>query len=136
MYNVVSECVARARAGEGPSLIEALTYRLGAHTTADDPKKYRPDAELADWQPRDPLIRYRRFLQDRGLLAEAAEAAMREEIAADIQRDVETLDAMPPQSPAALFEHVYAEPTPQLAAQRAEFCRDLSLGLDLGEGRS
>lgn len=120
VYKVVSDCVERARAGEGPSLIEALTYRLASHSTADDPKKYRPEAELSEWTLRDPIVRFRAFLLDQNILSEKDDEALREEVAAEIQQAVETIEAMPPQSVEQLFEVVYEQPTPQLLAQRAD----------------
>jgi pyruvate dehydrogenase E1 component alpha subunit len=118
VYQVVADCVARARAGYGPSLVEALTYRLGAHTTADDPKKYRSEAELQEWTLRDPLIRYRKFLLDRYLLSEADDKCLYEEVRAQIQKTIERYEALPPPDPDQLFDLVYAEPTPQLQRQR------------------
>ncbi|MEZ4714458.1 MAG: pyruvate dehydrogenase (acetyl-transferring) E1 component subunit alpha [Caldilineaceae bacterium] len=119
LYQVMSECVARARAGDGPSLIETITYRLGAHSTADDPTKYRTTDELSEWQARDPLLRYRRFLMDRSLLSPNDDELLHEEVDAEIQAAVEELEALPPQDPTVLFDYVYAEPTPQLREQRA-----------------
>ncbi|WP_264843676.1 pyruvate dehydrogenase (acetyl-transferring) E1 component subunit alpha [Caldinitratiruptor microaerophilus] len=119
-YAVVKEAVDRARAGDGPTLIEAITYRYGAHTTADDPTRYRPDEELKEWQARDPITRYRRFLLDRGLLDEAADRQLQEQVAAEVDAAVEQLEAMSPTPPERIFDIVYAEPTPQLRAQRAE----------------
>lgn len=119
-YAVVKEAVDRARAGDGPTLVEAITYRYGAHTTADDPTRYRPDEELKEWQARDPITRYRRFLLDRGLVDEAADRQLQEQVAAEVDAAVEELEAMAPTPPERIFDIVYAEPTPQLRAQRAE----------------
>lgn len=125
VYQVVSDCVARARNGDGPSLVELLTYRMGAHTTADDPKKYRPERELEAWRTRDPLPRYRAFLQDRDLLDEAEDERLHAAVAAEIQAVVDELDARPPEDPGRIFEHTYAEMTPQLERQREELLREL-----------
>ena len=120
VYKVVSDCIERARAGEGPSLIEALTYRLASHSTADDPKKYRTDEELNEWTQRDPIVRFRTFLLNQSILSEKDDETLREEVSAEIQQAVETVEAMPPQSVEQLFEVVYEQPTPQLQAQRAD----------------
>ena len=125
VYQIVSDNVARARAGDGPVLIEALTYRLGAHTTADDPKKYRPEAELQEWLKRDPLPRFRKFLLDRQMLTEAEDKQLHAEVAAEIQAAIESYEALPPPSPRQLFDLVYAEMPPQLRRQREELMRDL-----------
>ena len=108
------EAVARARAGEGPTLIECVTYRLGMHTTADDPTKYRSAAEVAEWERKDPLTRFSAYLQKKNLLEEGLEAQVDAEIAAAIQR----FEASPPADPLTMFDHVYAELPPDLKAQR------------------
>jgi pyruvate dehydrogenase E1 component alpha subunit len=120
VYKAMEEAVARARAGQGPSLIEAITYRLGAHTTADDPSRYRDEAELAAWQRRDPLARFRRFLVARELLGEDEDELLHQEVDDEIQRYVEIFEAAPPHDAAAFFDSVFAEPTPQLVRQRRE----------------
>jgi 2-oxoisovalerate dehydrogenase E1 component alpha subunit len=117
-YAVTRQALEEARAGTGPSLIEAVTYRMGAHTTADDPTKYRTDDEVAYWTARDPITRYRTWLEARGAASAFfdevdAEAA---DVAADLRR--RALDATaPPRS--AIFEHVYSEPHPLVEAQAA-----------------
>jgi pyruvate dehydrogenase E1 component alpha subunit len=110
------EAVERARAGGGPTLIECVTYRLGMHTTADDPTKYRAPEEVAEWERKDPLTRFAAYLEGKGLL----EAGLTEAVDAEIAAAVQRFEAMPPPEPLALFDHVYAELPPHLAAQRAE----------------
>jgi TPP-dependent pyruvate/acetoin dehydrogenase alpha subunit len=122
---MVADSVARARAGEGPVLIEALTYRLGAHTTADEPKKYRSETELQEWLARDPLPRFRKFLLDRHLLTEAEDKNLQAEVAAEIQAAIESYEALPPQDPRQLFNLVYADMSPQLRRQQEALMRDL-----------
>ncbi len=68
VYDVMQQAVNRARAGEGPTLVETLTYRIGAHTTADDPTRYRDSAEVESWRAKDPITRFQRFLIRRNLL--------------------------------------------------------------------
>lgn len=128
VYDVVSRCVERARAGEGPSLVEALTYRLGAHTTADDPTKYRTEAEVAEWEKRDPIRRFRAFLMEREILSGVQDEELHEAASAEIQQAVEAMEALPPQDPGQIFDLVYAEPTPQLQRQRAELLAELGRG--------
>src|ERR1700730_4178688 len=84
-----------AQAGEGPTLIECVTYRLGVHTTADDPTKYRTDEEVKAWEQKDPLTRFRAYLEKKKLLDDSVEAQVDEEIA----RGVERFEAMPPADP-------------------------------------
>src|SRR5947208_9213463 len=103
VYAATREAVARARAGEGPTLIECVTYRLGVHTTADDPTKYRSDDEVAEWERKDPLTRFGTYLQKRNLLEEGLEAQVDAEIAEAIRR----FEATPPADPLTMFDHVY-----------------------------
>ncbi|MGW9166033.1 thiamine pyrophosphate-dependent dehydrogenase E1 component subunit alpha [Agromyces sp. NPDC055658] len=117
-YAVTRQSLEEARAGEGPSFIEALTYRMGAHTTADDPTKYRTDDEVAYWAERDPITRYRTWLEGRG-----ASAAFFDEVdqeAADLSADVRrrTLELEAP-TRETIFSHVYSEPHPLMTEQLA-----------------
>ncbi|OGL12384.1 MAG: pyruvate dehydrogenase (acetyl-transferring) E1 component subunit alpha [Candidatus Rokubacteria bacterium RIFCSPLOWO2_02_FULL_73_56] len=116
------EAVARARAGQGPTLLECITYRLGVHTTADDPTKYRSEEEVAAWERKDPLTRFRAYLEGRGLL----EAGLEETLDAEIAEAVRRFEATPPADALAMFDHVYAEPPAHLVAQREELARRLA----------
>jgi pyruvate dehydrogenase E1 component alpha subunit len=116
VYVAAREAVERARQGQGPTLIECVTYRLGVHTTADDPTKYRSEEEVKAWERKDPLTRFRAYLEQRRLLEEGLEREVDEEIAAAVRR----FEAMPSADPLTVFDHVYAEIPPHLAAQRAE----------------
>lgn len=108
------EAVARARAGDGPTLIECVTYRLGVHTTADDPTKYRSAEEVAEWERKDPLTRFAAYLEKRNLL----EAGLDEAIEAEIARGVAAFEATAAANPLGMFDHAYAELPPDVAAQR------------------
>jgi pyruvate dehydrogenase E1 component alpha subunit len=125
VYQVVCEAIEQARAGEGPTLIEAITYRLGAHTTADDPTKYRTQAMLERWLQRDPIIRFRKFLMDNSFLTEAEDKKLREAVDAEIEEAVAAYEALPSPDPRQQFSHVYAEMPPQLRRQQASFLQDL-----------
>jgi pyruvate dehydrogenase E1 component alpha subunit len=114
VYAAAREAVDRARAGDGPTLIECVTYRLGVHTTADDPTKYRSDEEVAMWAQKDPLTRFRAYLEQRDLLDGGLEQRVDEEIAEAVRR----FEAAPPADPLTMFDHVYAELPPDLRAQR------------------
>jgi pyruvate dehydrogenase E1 component alpha subunit len=116
VYAASRDAVARARAGDGPTLIECVTYRLAMHTTADDPTKYRAEAEVKEWERKDPLTRFAAYLQKRNLLEEGLDAAIDAEIAGGVQR----FEATPPPDPLTMFDHVYAELPRHLAEQRRE----------------
>jgi pyruvate dehydrogenase E1 component alpha subunit len=121
-YAVTAKHLDDARSGEGPSLIEALTYRMGAHTSSDDPSKYRTDDEVAYWAARDPLIRFRVFLEQQGLGQGFFDSADEEgaDLAADVRRRTMQLDAP---SQASMFEHVYSEPH-QLVDEQKQWLAD------------
>jgi TPP-dependent pyruvate/acetoin dehydrogenase alpha subunit len=120
MIHVVAEAAARARRGDGPTLIEALTYRRGAHSTSDDPSKYRDPAEVEEWKRRDPLDRLRKYMQARGELPEGLEARYRDEINEEIRQALVFAESRPPKPPLhSLFEDVYAELPWHLAEQQA-----------------
>lgn len=124
-YAVMRRAVDRARRGEGPSLVEAMTYRMEAHTTADDPSRYRTEQELEHWRARDPIVRYERFLRAEGLLTDEFAAALHEESEGYAERmRAEIVDA-PHGDPLELFDHVYADPPGRFAEQRAQLAREL-----------
>ena len=123
VYRAVSEAVARARAGGGPSFIEALTYRVGAHSSSDDPSRYRSQEEVDRWTKRDPLLRLGRHLAARGLMDDAAEAALEAELNAEIAAAVAEVEAMDPPARETLFDDVYADLPWHLRDQRAELLR-------------
>ena len=124
-YAVSRLAVDRARRGEGPSLIEAVTYRMEAHTTTDDPTRYRSAEELAEWAARDPIARFETFLDREGLLDDAFRAEIDEEAKAYAQRMREEIYDAPHGDPLELFEHVYVEPPPSFDEQRAMLRREL-----------
>ncbi|GAA4796167.1 pyruvate dehydrogenase (acetyl-transferring) E1 component subunit alpha [Streptomyces ziwulingensis] len=118
VHEVLSDAVRHAREGGGPVLVEAITYRLEAHTNADDATRYRGDAEVENWRGHDPLVLLERELTGRGLLDEEGMRAARaraEAMAADLRA---RMNEDPVLDPMDLFAHVYAEPTPQLREQR------------------
>ncbi|MBZ9752934.1 pyruvate dehydrogenase (acetyl-transferring) E1 component subunit alpha [Deinococcus sp. HMF7604] len=119
-YHVTAEAVARARNGEGPTLIETVTYRVKPHTVADDPSRYRTEAELEGWDAKDPVLRLRTHLLNEGLLTEESEAALLAEVAAEFEAALQEADSYPEPTPAEILDHVFAEPTPQLQKQREQ----------------
>jgi pyruvate dehydrogenase E1 component alpha subunit len=116
VYAAAREAVDRARAGDGPTLLECVTYRLGVHTTADDPTKYRSEEEVRMWEQKDPLTRFRIYLEKRDLLEAGLEQRVDDEIAEAVRR----FEAAPPADPLTMFDHAYAAPPPALLAQRDE----------------
>lgn len=126
VYAATREAVARARSGGGPSFIEALTYRMGPHTTADDPTRYRTAAEIEEWSRRDPIDRLRRLLERESLLEPEFEARVRahaDEVGHRVR--TETI-GMPDPAPSELFDHVYATPHPLITEQRRGYAEYLA----------
>jgi pyruvate dehydrogenase E1 component alpha subunit len=132
VYAASREAVARARAGDGPTLIECVTYRLAMHTTADDPTKYRSEEEVREWERKDPLTRFAEHLKKRNLLPEGLEAEVDAEITAAVQR----FEAVGPADPLSVFGHVYAELPAHLAAQRDDLAAWLQAGRDPGQAEA
>ncbi len=120
MIVAAGEAVKQAREGGGPTLIEAVTYRMAMHTTADDPKKYRSEEEVDSWKPRDPLLRFEKYLSAKGLLDEAARAKLEEDVTAEISAAVERAEAFVP-DPQEPFRHVFEQMPDYLHRQLQEF---------------
>ncbi len=117
---VMEDAVARARAGEGPTLIEAVTYRRGGHSSSDDPSVYRDPNEPREWERRDPIERWKRYLVHRGIYSEAIEAKFRQEIGDELLAALAHAEEVGPPHVETLFDDVFAELPPHLVEQRAE----------------
>ena len=120
VYQVTLEAVLRARSGGGPTLIEAVTYRMGPHTTADDPGRYRSMEEGIEWARRDPLERVRIYLSERDGWSDSWQAQIEDEATSEIDRAIGLAEQMPPLAAEEIFDAMFEEPTPNLRKQRAE----------------
>ena len=120
-YAVTRKAMQAAREGQGPTLIEAFTYRMGAHTTTDDPTRYRLASELEMWKLRDPIERVRAYLVRGGLADPEFFAELEEEAKQVAARVREACRNMPDPPPLSLFDHVYAEPTAILREEREQY---------------
>jgi TPP-dependent pyruvate/acetoin dehydrogenase alpha subunit len=110
MIHEVAEAAARGRRGEGATLIEARTYRRGAHSSSDDPSVYRDADEPREWETRDPIERYRKYLTRKGDLTSELEARWREEITEEITDAIRYAEGVAPKPPLrTMFEDVYAQ---------------------------
>ncbi|GAQ60671.1 pyruvate dehydrogenase (acetyl-transferring) E1 component subunit alpha [Streptomyces scabiei] len=130
---VLTEAVAHARAGHGPFLVEAHTYRMDAHTNADDATRYRDADEVAQWRAADPLTRLETYLRARGALTDQDITAVGEEAEALAAELRAAMNAETVTDPLELFDHVYAEPTPQLREQRALLAAELTQTAEAAE---
>ena len=130
-YVAAKEAIDRGRSGGGPTMIENVTYRLEVHSTSDDPKRYRTDEEVQEWQKRDPIPRFQKYLIDKGLLTDEKVQALEEEIQNEIKAAVERAEEQMKElsgQPEIMFEHMYAELPPHLEEQKEELARDLAEG--------
>ena len=128
VYSAAKEAVERARSGGGPSMIECVTYRLMMHTTSDDPKRYRTEAEVEEWEKKDPLPRFQKYLIAKGMLSDEKIEELESEIKAEIQEAVEKTEGKMETlgDPLDMFEHAYAEMPPNLQEQREELTKELA----------
>jgi pyruvate dehydrogenase E1 component alpha subunit len=123
VYDVMQQAIERARSGQGPTLVEMLTYRIGPHTTADDATRYREEAEVEAWRAKDPIVRFQRFLMRRDLLTAEQDQQLIAAVEAEINAAVNEAEAMPPPAPDAFFDYMAADLSPRLQEQRAELLR-------------
>jgi pyruvate dehydrogenase E1 component alpha subunit len=121
VYAATSEAVARALAGQGPTLVEAMTYRMGFHNTTDNPKAYRDDAEVAEAAGRDPIVRVERYLTRAGRWTDVQAREMERSIQEELENAFATASRFAPPDPSEIFEHVYAEVPERVRKQKEEF---------------
>ncbi|HLC68761.1 MAG TPA: pyruvate dehydrogenase (acetyl-transferring) E1 component subunit alpha [Candidatus Bilamarchaeaceae archaeon] len=121
VYAVVHEALKKAREGKGPTLIEALTYRMGAHTTADDPTKYRTEEDVKHWQERDPVKRFQTYLKNKGYWNDELEKKTLERVKQEIEKATEAAEVEAAKvNPEEMFQYVYHQITPRLEEQMEE----------------
>lgn len=127
VYSAVKDAADRARNGEGPALIEMVTYRMSMHTTADDPKKYRAEEEVQEWVKRDPITRFEKYLRDRGILDDSKIQSIVEEVKSEIMSAESHWSSVVENGvdPLGMFAHAYAEPGQTLLDQREMLKREL-----------
>ena len=118
VYRVTRDALTRAREGGGPTLIEAVTYRMGPHSTSDDPTRYRSGEEVAEWAKRDPVRRFAEHLRKAGVVDEEKTGTLAAEASEQVQRAVKACEAASPVPPESMVEDVYAEVPWHLSEQR------------------
>jgi pyruvate dehydrogenase E1 component alpha subunit/2-oxoisovalerate dehydrogenase E1 component alpha subunit len=123
MYSVMRSAIDRARAGGGPTFVEAVTYRMGGHSTSDDPSRYRSQDEVDAWAEKDPLARLRSYLLQLGLVSDAGDEALDRELAAEIGAAIDEVEALPPPDRVSLFEDVFAQMPWHLRGQLDDLAR-------------
>ena len=125
MYKATKEALDRAKAGEGPTLIEAVTYRLMMHTTADDPTKYRTKEEEDEWWKKEPLSRFKTYLTDKGIWDDQKQKALDEEVKKEIDDAIKKFESITDFKPDAPFDHVFGTRHDEIEEQREEFLENL-----------
>ena len=123
VYAATKRAADHARSGGGPTMIEALTYRMGPHSSSDDPTRYRKQEEVEHWKQRDPIERFRRYLEHKGLYEEAWDQALRKEIDDEITEAVRHAEKVPPPPVETVFTDVYAELPWHIREQMEEFVK-------------
>lgn len=121
MYSATKKAIDRARKGEGPTLIEAFTYRLGAHTTSDDPTKYREDEEVEAWKPKDPILRFKKYLQNKGILSEEWEERTKKELEMEVTSTFEEIEDKSDTLIEDIFKYQYETMPPHLEEQLEDY---------------
>ena len=119
VYKAVKEAADNARTGKGPKLVECITYRMGAHTTADDPKKYRTEEDVAYWKERDPIERFKKYLEKKGIWSEEYEEEVNSEAVKKIDDAIKKAESFK-QDPKDMFRYNYAEMTKDQEEQMEE----------------
>ncbi|MEM2225111.1 MAG: thiamine pyrophosphate-dependent dehydrogenase E1 component subunit alpha [Candidatus Caldarchaeum sp.] len=127
-YLASVNAVDKARKGLGPTLLETVTYRLGPHTTADDPSRYRERAEVERWRQKDPITRMKKFLVDRGFWSESDDRSLWSECEEIVKKTVDECRKVPPLHYTVIFEDVYASEPWHLAEERNQLLEELKTG--------
>jgi len=123
VYRAASEALNRAREGNGPTLIECLTYRLGDHTTADDASRYRSREEVEQWKKKDPIDRLKKYMEKSGFWNKAYDQAVRSDAKEKVERAVRVEESLPPPDPRDIFRFTFQELTAELKEQMENFLK-------------
>ena len=127
MIVATQAAVDKARDGGGPTLIEAYTYRMEMHTTADDPKKYRSDEEVREWEKKCPILRFEKYLMNKGVLNQASIQDTRKNVEQEVRRGVEEFEKLCVPQPEKIFDYTFATITPELQEQKDEFLSSIGV---------
>ncbi|MEI5909008.1 pyruvate dehydrogenase (acetyl-transferring) E1 component subunit alpha [Bacillus spongiae] len=129
VYEETKKALQRARNGEGPTLIEAVTWRYGAHTTADDPTKYRDQNDSQERREKDPLVRLEKLMKNHEWWDEEWVTSIKQKAHAEVDQAVHDMEAFPKADPRLIFDHVFAEPTWMITEQKEKLLQHLEGGM-------
>jgi pyruvate dehydrogenase E1 component alpha subunit/2-oxoisovalerate dehydrogenase E1 component alpha subunit len=121
VYSAMQDAVEKARNGEGPQFVEAITYRMGAHSSSDDPRLYREDSEVEEWKRKDPVTKMKTYLEQQGLWSNSDQEALETKLNKDILDAVNEAEKMGPPANETLFEDVFSEELPHLKEQKSSY---------------
>jgi len=135
-YSVTREAVERARSGGGPTLIEAITYRLTYHTTADDPSRYRTTEEESEWERKDPILRFHKYLGHKGLIDDSRRDQWLEEISSEVQQAVDNAESFSQKNTLDIFDYTFDQIPPSLRKQREELAEFMEFAKSFERGKA
>jgi pyruvate dehydrogenase E1 component alpha subunit len=133
-YAATKAALDKARSGGGPTLIEGVTFRLGAHTTADDPGRYRTESDVEPWRRREPLIRLEKYLRAKGIIDDEFAERIKAECEVEVEEAVTEAESMPVPTPGDVFEYMYEEMPPALREQLATLTESIALPEEVEPG--
>lgn len=136
VYKSVSEAIAKARKGEGPTLIECFTYRLADHTTSDDAKRYRSDEEVKKWEAKDPITRFENYLVDKKIINPVTIGKVKAEAEQEMEKAVVASESAKPQPPTEMFDYVYETMPDELKEQKEQSKRENKVTTGVTSGHS
>jgi pyruvate dehydrogenase E1 component alpha subunit len=129
VYAATNEAVDRARKGDGPTLIEAVTYRIGPHTTADDSTLYRNASEVEEWKKKDPIVRFKKYLRSRSILTEELDNKIIKSCEDKVEIEIKKVEEVGETKPEDMFSYIYEEMTTQLKQQYREYKEFINKGV-------
>jgi pyruvate dehydrogenase E1 component alpha subunit len=121
VYKATEYALRKAKQGDGPTLLECITYRIHDHTTSDDASRYRPKQEVDAWKARDPIQRLRLFMEKKGLFTSQYQKEVEEKAKSTIDEAVKTMESLEPPHPGEMFSYIYEKPTPRQTKQLRDF---------------
>ncbi len=124
VYKATKDAIDRARAGQGPTLIECFTYRLADHTTSDDAKRYRNENEIVEWVKKDPIVRFEKYLSDKKIINPVLIGKVKAEAEQQIERAVKNAESAKPQPPTEMFDYLFESLTDDMKEQREQASRE------------
>ena len=125
VYSAMENAIKKARMGKGPTLIECFTYRLGDHTSSDDAKKYRSEKEVKEWEKKDPILRFEKYIIKKKIASESYFKSVKDNAEKKIDSAVSEYEKIPKATPSEIFDYIYSNLTPELKEEKENFVREV-----------